>query len=281
MAETNRLEANAEPPPKKTPSGAELGFVPTPRVAGEWTVHKAAAAIPTGLPEEDSSSPLPYFHLLELLKTTKREGWRRFGISQGESIADHMYRMSLITMLAPPSLASRLDMERCMKMCLIHDMAEALVGDITPVDGVSKPEKSRREASTMDYITQNLLGKVHNGASGVGNDIRAIWQEYEDSKTPESLFVHDVDKMELLLQMVEYEKRAQGQVDLGEFAYVATKMTLPETQAWAAEVLQERDAFWGAREHVHGNQGAAGGVSAETARLQDAYYERDGAGTTE
>ncbi len=46
-----------------------------------------------------------------------------------------MYRMSLITMLAPPSLAARLDLPRCMKMCLVHDMAESLVGDITAVDG--------------------------------------------------------------------------------------------------------------------------------------------------
>lgn len=176
------------------------------------------------------------------MKTTKREGWRRFGIAYGESIADHMYRMSLISMLAPPSLAGRLDMNRCIKMCLVHDMAESLVGDITPVDGVPKPEKSRREATTMDYITGTLLGGEGNQAVGI--ELRSLWQEYEDSVTPESHFVHDVDKMELLLQMVEYEKRGQGHVDLGEFAYVATKMALPETRTWAAELLQEREAFW-------------------------------------
>lgn len=118
-----------------------------------------------------------------------------------------MYRMSLITMLAPPSIVSGLDIGRCIKMCLIHDMAESLVGDITPVDGVPKVEKNRREASTMDYITKTLLGNVSGGSAG--HDIRNIWQEYEDSKTPESLFVHDVDKLELLLQMVEYEKRGR------------------------------------------------------------------------
>lgn len=183
------------------------------------------------------------------MKTTKREGWRRFGITYGESIADHMYRMSLISMLAPPHLAAKLDMNRCIKMCLVHDMAEALVGDITPVDGVPKPEKSRREASTMDYITGTLLGQVGAGdqVGAIGKEIRAVWQEYEDSQTPESLFVHDVDKMELLLQMHEYEKRGEGHLDLGEFAYVATKMALPETRAWAVELLQEREALWRSR----------------------------------
>jgi putative hydrolases of HD superfamily len=165
----------------------------------------------------------------------------------GESIADHMYRMSILTLLAPPSLAPRLDLPKCMKMCLIHDMAESLVGDITPVDGVSKPEKNRREAETMDYITERLLGHVSQGKAG--RDIREIWQEYEDSKTLESLFVHDIDKMELLLQMVEYEKRGNSALDLGEFAYVASKMALPETKVWADELLREREELWGDRDH--------------------------------
>lgn len=271
---------------KPAPNGAsittaqlisELGVVPTPKVDGDWTVDKATAALNTGITfptTAGSTSPLAYFHLLELLKTTKREGWRRFGVNYGESIADHMYRMSLISMLAPPALAATLDMNRCIKMCLIHDMAESLVGDITPVDGVAKPEKSRREATTMDYITETLLGNVYGGESAIGKEIRAIWQEYEDSQTPESHFVHDVDKMELLLQMMEYEKRGQGNLDLNEFAYVATKMTLPETRVWAAELLQERDAFWAAVK-TKGEGEKENGVSAEHKQKQDDYYNRE------
>lgn len=184
-----------------------------------------------------------------------------------------MYRMSMISMFAPPSLAPRLDLSKCMKMCLIHDMAELLVGDITPVDGVPKPEKSRREAETMDFLTTNLLRNVAGGATGAA--MRAIWQEYEDSETLDSHFVHDVDKMELLLQMVEYEKRGEGKIDLGEFAYVATKVTLPEMKVWADEVLQEREAFWGAKEVVHGEKGVDGGVKAQHTTQQEDYYKRD------
>ncbi|KYK54012.1 hypothetical protein DCS_05962 [Drechmeria coniospora] len=101
-----------------------------------------------------------FSHILERLKTTKREGWRRFDINRldilvrpwaatavpsfafppcrGESVSDHMYRMSMICMFPPPSLATRLDMEKCIKMCLVHDMAELLVGDITPIHGVAR-----------------------------------------------------------------------------------------------------------------------------------------------
>ena len=179
----------------------------------------------------------------------------------------------MMSMLAPPALAAKLDLPKCMKMCLIHDMAESIVGDITPVDDVAKPEKSRREATTMDYITQGLLGKVDGG--NVGTELRAIWQEYEDSKTLDSLYVHDIDKMELLVQMVEYEKRGKGRLDLGEFAYVQTKIVLDEVKAWAAEIMQEREAFWAGQAHVHGEAGVEGGVAPESKAKQDAYYSKE------
>ncbi|TVY55091.1 HD domain-containing protein [Lachnellula cervina] len=208
-----------------------------------WSVEQVVAALPRGPPQTNSSSPVPFFHMLERLKTTKREGWRR-----GESISDHMYRMALITMFAPPSLSSRLNIPHCTKMALVHDMAEALVGDITPNDGVSKPEKNRRESTTMDYFTQSLLSKVNNGMTGA--ELRAVWQEYEDSETLESKFVHDVDKIELLLQMVEYERVEERRLDLGEFSWVALKIEMPEVKEWAEQVLKEREEFWGKMEHV-------------------------------
>ncbi|MCJ1479369.1 hypothetical protein MMC13_008054 [Lambiella insularis] len=203
-------------------------------------------------PSQEPTSPVPFFHLLERLKTTPREGWRRFNIDNGESISDHMYRMSIITMLAPTSLSSQLDVPRCTKMALIHDMAESLVGDITPVDNVSKKEKCRRETTSMHYLTTHLLGKVERGGKEAGNDMRKIWQEYEDNKTLEAKFVHDVDKLELVLQMVEYEKR-YGKLDLGEFAWVAEKIVLKEVKMWCAEILQEREQYWeGMGIHVRG-----------------------------
>jgi len=60
----------------------DLGFVPAPQIPDPWSVDAAVATIPGGAPEEGSSSPLPFFHILERLKTTKREGWRRFGIER-------------------------------------------------------------------------------------------------------------------------------------------------------------------------------------------------------
>ena len=147
-----------------------------------------------------------------------------------------------MTMLAPPALVSRLNIPHCTKMALVHDMAESLVGDITPNDNVPKEEKARREAETMDYLCGTLLRAWSGGAQGQG--IRDIFEEYEEGKTMNSKFVHDVDKMELLLQMNEYEQRGQGELDLGEFTRVARGVQLEETKVWAREILIERKEFW-------------------------------------
>ncbi|KAF2259853.1 HD domain-containing protein [Lojkania enalia] len=210
-------------------------------VTRDWSVESALSKIHHNYAEE-TDSPVSFFHFLERLKTMKREGWRRKGIMHGESISDHMYRMSILTMLAPASLASRLDLAKCTRMALIHDMAEALVGDITPEDGIPKPEKSRREAETMDYVCNKLLGKFNGGLNA--RQIREIWQEYEDSKTLESQFVHDIDKIELLLQMVEYEREKGGDTDLGEFLWVSAKIQSAEVKAWTDHLLWERLELW-------------------------------------
>ncbi|EEQ91226.1 hydrolase-HD superfamily protein [Blastomyces dermatitidis ER-3] len=207
----------------------------------QWTAQSVLVTLPHP-PPENTPTPIPFFHLLERLKTTKREGWRRFGIAHGESISDHMYRMSIMTMFAPPALASRLNIPRCTKMALIHDMAESIVGDITPADThITKVEKARREAEVIEYITKPLLGAVPGLAT---QDIQEIFQEYEDNVTLEAKFVHDIDKLELLLQAVEYERSHAGKLDLSEFFHALEGIKLPEVKEWAMIVMRERESFW-------------------------------------
>lgn len=66
---------------------------------------------------------------------------------QPESIADHMYRMSLMCFI---SGRTGLDVNHIIKLSLMHDIAESLVGDITPHDGVSDTEKLKLEAGGIE-----------------------------------------------------------------------------------------------------------------------------------
>ncbi|TAQ88918.1 hypothetical protein B7494_g2754 [Chlorociboria aeruginascens] len=76
-----------------------------------------------------------------------------------------------------------------------------------------------------------------------GENIRAVWEELEASQILESHYVQDLDKIELLLQMVEYEKRGKGTMNLSEFTYVESKVILPEMKSIASDIIREREKF--------------------------------------
>lgn len=92
---------------------------------------------------EKNQTLLDFFRHIHQLKATKRTGWLHKGITDCESIADHMYRMAMMCMVM--EVPEGVNRERCISMSLVHDLAEAIVGDITPVCGVSDEEKHRLE----------------------------------------------------------------------------------------------------------------------------------------
>ncbi|KAK6197697.1 hypothetical protein LQW54_010659 [Pestalotiopsis sp. IQ-011] len=218
-----------------------------------WSIANALHQLGFSV-DEKLNSFLPFFHLLERLKTTKRAGWKRHGIKNGESIADHSWRMAMIAMFAAPA---GLDKLRCIQMCLVHDIAESVVGDITPADKVSKEEKEGRERATIDWIAQVLLG--HEAAGVSGEQLRGLWDEFERGETAESKFAQNVDKIELLLQMVEYEGRDAE--NLSEFAYVAQKLS-PDMKSLGDSILSERRDVSSTR----------ASQDEDMRRLQDQYY---------
>lgn len=108
-----------------------------------------------------------------------------------ESIADHMYRMAVMSLLLP-TIADEAKV-RCMKLALVHDLAESVVGDLTEFDGVPKTDKRRRETEAMLYLTSLL-------PADVGREIFSLFNEYADQKTNEAKLVKDLDVFDMLLQ---------------------------------------------------------------------------------
>ncbi|OAJ44445.1 hypothetical protein BDEG_27670 [Batrachochytrium dendrobatidis JEL423] len=99
-----------------------------------------------------------------------------------------MHRMSIIAMLIKDPT---MDKNRLIKMAIVHDLAEAVVGDITPYSGVSKKDKQQRERDAMALFVEN------QGRSSEILEIQALWEEYEAGSTKEALLCKDIDKASL------------------------------------------------------------------------------------
>ncbi|KAI0060664.1 HD domain-containing protein [Artomyces pyxidatus] len=181
---------------------------------------------------DESRDRLAFFHILEKLKTQKRTGWIDHKVPNPESISDHMYRMAVLAMCCSDT---RLDIAKCVMLAVVHDLAEAQVGDIAPREGIPKAEKRRLEAEAMHNFVHDML---HN--SPAAQRIEALWQEYEDQATDEARFVKDLDRFEMASQALEYE-REHGMTTLQPFFDSSIPLVRhPEVRLWGADLLQER-----------------------------------------
>ena len=143
------------------------------------------------------SSLLEFFHRAGKLKGVERTGWVEAGVPSPESVADHSYRTTLMAVIIAE--AEGLDSLKAAKMALIHDLAEAETGDLTPVQRRLMGEAHRRaEDAAMQSIVRLLPGKL-------AASFTELWREYEGLDSPEAMLVHDVDRLEMLFQASEYE----------------------------------------------------------------------------
>ncbi|XP_071503409.1 5'-deoxynucleotidase HDDC2-like [Diadema antillarum] len=176
---------------------------------------------------------LKFLQNVDELKNQPRRGWLLRGLSNVESVSDHMYQMAVMAMLVSDKM--NLDRNRCIQIALVHDMAECIVGDITPADGISKEDKHRREKEVMEKLAR-LAGP------DVGQDFYELWKEYEEQSTSEAQFVKDLDRFEMILQAFQYEKR-EGKPGLLQEFFDSTqgKFQHPTVIEWVRELYKERD----------------------------------------
>uniref|UniRef100_A0A6I8P5J7 5'-deoxynucleotidase HDDC2 n=1 Tax=Ornithorhynchus anatinus TaxID=9258 RepID=A0A6I8P5J7_ORNAN len=141
-------------------------------------------------------SLLHFMRLLGQLKRVPRTGWVYRNVEKPESVSDHMYRMSIMALVTEDK---NLNKDRCVRLALVHDMAECIVGDIAPADNVPKEEKHRREEEAMKQLTRLL-------SEDVRKEIFDLWEEYENQASAEARFVKELDQCEMILQAFEYEE---------------------------------------------------------------------------
>lgn len=181
----------------------------------------------------DVKDILKFLNLVHNLKHTQRKGWEHFEIPNPERIAGHMYSMSIMTFLIGSN--DKLDRFKCMQLALVHDLAECIVGDITPRDNVTSQEKYKLEDDAMKQLSA-LVGEE------IGGLLYNLWLEYEEKTTPEAIFVKDLDRFDLIFTATTYEKRYNEPKKLQEF-FDSTegKFQHPFIKKLVKELTEERD----------------------------------------
>lgn len=184
-----------------------------------------------------------FFQLVALLKQQKRTGWINMGLKESESISDHMYRMSIMTLVLNPKSFNKLnneipDLNKCSKIALVHDIAESLVGDIVPHDeNIDKIEKSKREFKAILYLCKI----ISNYNIDQANEIKELWIDYECQRNLEATIVKDIDKFELLMQTFEYERMYNKRMD--EFYSCRKVIKNDEIKKLADELIDQRNTY--------------------------------------
>lgn len=139
---------------------------------------------------------------------------RKLGLKHPESVADHSYRLAVMAMAYSDERG--LDTERVVKMALLHDLPESLVGDTIP--GELTPQRKRSlEASALREIMKDLPSELRR-------EYTTIWNEYEERRSPEAKLVFELDKVEMAIQAREYLSKGEKKwvrSDVEEFIHSA------------------------------------------------------------
>ncbi|PAV91767.1 hypothetical protein WR25_24316 [Diploscapter pachys] len=181
-----------------------------------------------------SKDPLKIFELLEILdnlKHLKRTGWVKCGVPEPETVACHMYRMAVLAMSLEGQIPS-LDINRTVRVALVHDIGEALIGDITPHCGVSEEDKQSLEAEAIQ--------KICSFVPAISDEINALWWEYEKRETLPAKVVFHLDKFDMIAQADAYERKYG--IDLDQF-FTSTRgcFSLEPFIAWDKELREKRN----------------------------------------
>ena len=206
------------------------GFVWTKTGSGTYVQDQAAMPVAEGETHPLTGTAAFLFEM-GYLKNLPRAGWLRIGNRSPESIADHSFRVGILGMVVA-SLEGA-DPNRTAALAVFHDAHETRIGDV-PAVGRAYITTAKPEAIT-----------VHQ-TSGLPDDMGKLFQdltgEYEARETPESRAARDADKLETLLQAIEY-----GEQGYKTEAWVKTSLEALRTESakqLAQAILTADPAAW-------------------------------------
>jgi putative hydrolase of HD superfamily len=171
---------------------------------------------------------------LQRLKRLERTGWALRGLPNGtESVAAHSFGVSVTAMMLADEIKARgleVDVERVVRMALLHDWAETRVGDMPKTATHYFGADARRNAETLAFAD------IISGLGPAEVQYQSLYQDYEARKSLEARLVKAADVIDLLIQAYALERAgAKGLDEFWEVAQTA-EFNLPNV---AGEVVEE------------------------------------------
>ena len=133
---------------------------------------------------------ITFIQQAEKLKDVLRSSHTSSG--RQESTAEHTWRLCLMAMVFEPHF-SDIDFSKLIKICIIHDLGEAISGDIPAVEQQPGCDKSDREREDLITLIEPLDEQLRS-------EFLSLWEQYETGASPEALLVKGMDKLETILQ---------------------------------------------------------------------------------
>lgn len=126
---------------------------------------------------------------VEGLKSVLREAWGSSG--RRESTAEHSWRLTLLAGLLAPSF--EVDLSKTLMMCLVHDLGELYIGDISAASNPDEGEKHEAEERDVKKVLSLL-------PESQAEELFKLWGEYNENRTAEAKLVKALDKAETIIQ---------------------------------------------------------------------------------
>ena len=112
---------------------------------------------------------------------------RPIGQERRENSAEHSWQVALTAMLLAEHANEPIDLSRVLQMLLIHDIPEVDVGDVFHYDKDSVGDLHARERAAVRRLCALLPARQ-------GEEVLALWDEFEARETPEAKFAAAVDR---------------------------------------------------------------------------------------
>ncbi len=131
-----------------------------------------------------------FLQAAEQLKDTLRSGVTAKGRS--ESTAEHSWRLCLMVLLFDRELDAY-DRHKLLKLCIIHDLGEAISGDVPAIHQSGDTGRAERERADLKTLCDPLPADLRD-------EVLGLWDEYNAAQSPEAQLAKGFDKLETMLQ---------------------------------------------------------------------------------